>query len=453
MAYTQDELDIKKAMFADLHFLTKHILGYTLLTNDIHKDLCGFVQEEGGDLLILEPRDHFKTTCASVGLIVWLIINFPDIKILLNCKRLAKSREILGVVMQHFESNPRLRYFIGNWIGDPWKDDAMTVNKRKRMFTEPTVAIGGTDHEATGGHYNVIINDDLAGLKDKYSEAERRNVQRYFKSLLYLRDKGNFLKEVTIGTRWHPDDVYNYIMKNREGLKMRLQAAILDDGTPNERPYFPERYSMKELRKLQKEDAVDFAAQMMNNAIAGSSTTYKHGELRFFSEAIKGGTTYAYLDPAMGKNDKSCFPVLITGRSVNKQIYIVDCFIKRVGAEEMKSIIIDHCRKHDVRVLGVEDNQFQAYYAQDIQKALKIAKLSTSMVPITHHTDKDLRIRSVHGIIVDHVHFWADWEEKYPQLIQQLLGHPEVQYKDGPDALEGLISMLEGTSEARIRFI
>ncbi len=168
--YTKDEIDIKWRGYNDLYYLTKYILGYDLLVYRLHKPLCDFLQNEaknGAVLLDMEPRDWFKTTIA-IGFVILNIINNYEIRIKWNHKAMQKSREKMSEVKGHFERNHRFRYFYGNFVSPRWTMDAIIINKRKGIYAEPTLSIGGVDHEETSAHYDLFINDDLPGLKDMY---------------------------------------------------------------------------------------------------------------------------------------------------------------------------------------------------------------------------------------------------------------------------------------------
>ena len=119
MKFNGDELRIKEHGYESLYFLTKHILQYDKLTDTVHKPLCDFIQCGAGRLIDLEPRDTFKTTCGSIGYCIFIILNNPNIRILLNHKVLGKSREIMNVIANHFQYNEKLKFLCGVWVGEP----------------------------------------------------------------------------------------------------------------------------------------------------------------------------------------------------------------------------------------------------------------------------------------------------------------------------------------------
>jgi len=449
--YTDEEFTLKRRALDSLYIFTKYILGYKDLVERVHKPLCDFIQgagANGGTVLDLEPRDTFKTTCCTIGYSVWMIVKDRDIRIDLNVKALGKGKEKLNEIKGHFEKNRLLQKMFGFFVGDVWKQDQITVTGRSFEYSEPTLSLGAVGHELTSGHYDLIINDDLAGLKDMFSEAERANVIRFYKSLKFVRDKGKFIKEVNIGTRWHLFDISDYIIKNRLDAVVRIKKALLDNGES----YFPERYSTEELRKEEKEDPVFFSSQRQNLPLPEATQVYTYEELKFYEGDINGGINYGYIDLAMAKTSKSDYVSFIIGNKGKDKIRIPYCNVARTKQDDLIQLIKLNVKEYGLRKLGIESNSFQELYVDNIKKALKAEKIYVDIMPIVSVSDKYLRIASVHGQVVTDVLFREDWEQKYPLLIRQLISFPQG-HDDAPDSLSGLLMMFGSISEPKIRWL
>jgi predicted phage terminase large subunit-like protein len=90
-----------------------------------------------------------------------------------------------------------------------------------------------------------------------------------------------------------------------------------------------------------------------------------------------------------------------------------------------------------IRVIGVEDVQFQAFFKDECEKRAKKRKLHLPIVPVHSRINKDLRIESMepsvnNGYVLIH--------EKHTILLAQLENYPRAK-KDGPDTLEMAISL------------
>lgn len=443
---------LKKRGLEDLFILTKYILGYKELDIKVHGDLCRHIQHTPGRLLILEPRDTFKTTCCSVGYSMFLILNNPDIRILLNHKTLTKSKEICGEIREHFEHNPLFRELYGDWKGETWGDKGIVVNRRTKVVREPTLTPGGVDHEITSSHYEVIISDDLAGLKDMVSLAEREKVLRYYKSLKFLRDKGRFIKEVNIGTRWHINDVASYLIGLKD-FNIRIKTALLEDGSS----YFPSRYTVAELVAEREEDPIMFESQRMNNPVSIMNQLYNIDDLNIFEIAEhKLGYCIAYVDPAFGRNEKGepCYFSFPIASVHGTDIYIIDWETNRLTPEVNEQLIVAKIQEHNIRELWIESNVAQSEFIRNVQRTLKENGIGLVINGVNNTGNKDRRIQAMHGTVKNNVYFRGDWEKSYPEPMRQLLLYPQHKYKDAPDALAGLTAAVSGRKkEPRVRFV
>jgi len=452
---TAKELKIKREGFRNLYFLTKHILGYKELEERVHKPLCDFIQYTPGRLYDLEPRDTFKTTCGSVGYSIFCIINNPNIRILLSHKTTSKAKEICGEIKSHFQENEMFRRFYGDWVGSSfWGVEGFTVNRRNKVVREPTLTPGGTNKEATSAHYDLHINDDLAGLKDMYSLAERDAVLRYYKAQKYLRDKGKFIKELNIGTRWHLDDIASYAM-GLKGMNIRIKQALIKSGR-GYKAYFPSRYTVKELLAEQEEDPVFFASQRMNNPRPSEMQLYNADKLNYFEmDGFKPSYNIGYIDPAFGKDNKGkpCFLSFPIGSIIHDKIHIIDWPTNRYTAAKNEILIISKIKEHNLQALGIEGNVAQSEFIRNIKKELHKEGIIINIIEVTNTRNKDRRIQSMHGTVVNNVYFRNDWDKAYPEAMRQLFLYPDHKFKDAPDALEGLTQIASGKKEPNVRFI
>lgn len=449
--YSKKDIEIKHKGYNDLYYFVKYILGYDQLVYHVHKDLCDFIQNTNGDILDLEPRDHFKTTCISVGYPIFLLNSNPELAIVISHKNLGKAKDILSGIKQQYEKNPILKYYYGNQIGETWGATELTINRRQKIRNEKSISIGATDHEITSGHYDVVINDDLVGLKDMYSEAERNTTLRYYKSLVYIRNKANFVKEINIGTRWELNDLYSYIQKNREGINTRIKTAVLSNGEP----YFPERYKKEELLRMQKEDPIMFSSQMMNNPMPLENQIFKFDNLKFYNpnEIKDFDLVNSYCDLAIKKTDSADFTSNITIGVKNGNYYVMNCWVNKQNPEIVSNVIIENAKEYSIRIQGIESNSFQELFVNMIEKEFQKQNIHTSIEKIQHSTDKQMRISSILGLVNNRVYFRSDWETVYPLLISQLINFPQGDHDDAPDSLEGCLSLFTKFSDIRIRQI
>ncbi len=282
-----------------LYIFAKLVLGMNALTTHLHKPVCDWLQDVSISRrkLLMLPVVHLKTTIGSHCFPIHVLIQpartnkyFPgregaDMRILLNGKSANKARENLAVIKQHFESNRLLRALWPNvcWP-DPaqeapvWKDDAITV-KRKKIVPEPSVTAIGVGTKLHGRHYDIIVADDIATMEAAQSEIVMERARMHRKGLLSRLNDPNESLELGIGTHWTANDIYVEWRKD-PAVEVIVRSAI-ENGVP----IWPERHSLDSLLALQKKESMGsvlFSANYMNNPLNSAFSALDWGEIRMF---------------------------------------------------------------------------------------------------------------------------------------------------------------------------
>lgn len=87
----------------------------------VHRPICDFFvkkdpsktigqQDDRKQRLLLDPRNHFKTTMDIVDMVQWILC-FPDIRILIASGTRDNAIKMLRAVKSHFQYNQGLRFF------------------------------------------------------------------------------------------------------------------------------------------------------------------------------------------------------------------------------------------------------------------------------------------------------------------------------------------------------
>jgi predicted phage terminase large subunit-like protein len=432
----EHKIVLKQEIKNNPFFLIKEILGYQDIVK-LHQELIIFTtNKDKEEILILIPRGHFKSSVITIGLSIWFILHNRNIRININNKILDNAKKFLGEIKEHFESNQDLIDIYGNLKAEMWQIEQIRISGRRKILKEPTIQIGATGHEITGSHFDVIINDDLVGLKDMVSEAERINTLNFYRTLEYLKDKKSKTKIINIGTRWHLDDLYSHIINKLDKKCIMKRAAIM-----NNKPLFSELYTMAELNTMKNDDLIMFSAQMMNEPIPTETQLFKYSELKWFDIGSFNPALYNfvnYTDFAMSKSNQSDYTANVTLAYNEEKIFVVNAFIERQTPDVNMHRIKEETDKYKIDDIGAESNSFQELYIMEVEKFI-----DKSIKKIKHLKDKVLRINGIHSIVMKDVYFRQDWESAYPRLIEQLIRFPESKHDDGPDALEGAISMIK----------
>ena len=111
---------------------------------------------------------------------------------LISSHNLKQPGRCLSIVKWNIEFNETFKLFYGDWSYfakkyGKWREDFIELGFRSMGLREPTIDTTGAEISKTGGHYDVIIVDDIQNRENVRSEVERENVrgrmQEYFPQL------------------------------------------------------------------------------------------------------------------------------------------------------------------------------------------------------------------------------------------------------------------------------
>lgn len=178
-------------------------------------------QQQKGALLLLAPRDHGKTeACITVAAravcmdrnvrILWISESQGQAE-----KRMRRAKAVLESerITTDWCSNPELG--MGAWRQTPedrWMATQVYVS-RQLQSVDPTLEAVGSGGAVTGGHFDLIICDDLEDDRTTFSAAQRQKTRDWFRGTVRpMLVKGGML--VIVGTRKHHDDLYGHFLED-----------------------------------------------------------------------------------------------------------------------------------------------------------------------------------------------------------------------------------------------
>ncbi len=243
---------------ADFYFFCKYILGtmpgFELIDEVPHKEMCTMAQcWDKNKKLILTPRDTFKTTIFVVAYSLWLIINNPEVAILLTSDKQNNSYRSLAAIKDVIERHAIFRACYGNLQSElSWTEKHITVSTRKGNKRAPTIMTAGADSPRVGMHFDYILFDDPHNEKNISTPEQIIKIINYYKGLHPLLDTISGRLQIT-ATRWHHQDIHNYILtEEKDGWDVFIRAAEWEeDGV--KKYFYPSRLTPEFLEKRKKE--------------------------------------------------------------------------------------------------------------------------------------------------------------------------------------------------------
>lgn len=355
---------IRKKCQDSIFWTAWYLCGFRKLSIVLHFAMCLWFERglAAGHrwLLCLVPRGHFKTTLLNIAYCVNVLINDPNKRILIVMHNLdmgkAKARKIKSILQ-----GQAMRIYFPELIPPPdarrntWTATEFSVN-RSIESAEASVTVAGVKTGTTGGHYDIIILDDLVDFKAANSAEAMKWAVDFLEAVDPLfEDEFSIL--LILGTSWaggekgyyeqlvKSEDYHKMILgcycddrwylfldqmglkpplEDKEYIENRLLAPNRDSAWQEGQPIFPERRTMDGLAKtLKRMKPYKFSHQMLNVFLDEGSRRFRSEDFLPYTmqkdrdgnplAIYVGGVAYPYslgtvtacMDPTGGLNKNS----------------------------------------------------------------------------------------------------------------------------------------------------
>lgn len=188
----------------------KYLLGYSEITEYTHGPIIKCLESDVKQKLICVPRGCFKSSIGSVAYPIWLLINNPNLRILIDSELYENSKNFLREIKAHLQSDNFINVF-GDWKSSTWNEGEIIIKPRTVTKKEASITCGGIGTQKTSQHYEVIIADDLNSVKNSLTPENRMKIIDHFRRYTSLLEPNGTL--VVIGTRYADNDIIGYILE------------------------------------------------------------------------------------------------------------------------------------------------------------------------------------------------------------------------------------------------
>jgi len=279
------------------------------------------------------PRDHGKSTIFCIAGPLRRICEDPNIRILIVQKTATEAEKTLGAIRRELERNQALKSFYrGHWLETVGHADIANIGgiiedggrkqgawtsrriyvKRTRTGKDPTLEAVGVGGTITGGHYDLIILDDVEDDENTRTDARLAWLRQWFEgTILQLREPHT--KIVIVGTlKTARRDIYNLIRDNPmwdvyltgailqpdpddiEYRPIHNEQGVLVDVeilTPNVRVLWPQKWDARALilERLASTDPGIWRREKQNDLVAMQGTVFRPEWIRYVDPADAHG--------------------------------------------------------------------------------------------------------------------------------------------------------------------
>ena len=461
--YEQDEklCEIADLCKRDLKFLCEQFLGYKDW-DKVHDDLEKFLKRPARKKALLLPRGHLKSTFVTIAFTIQQILRNPNVRVLIANGVWDISRTFLREIKAQLE-NSQLKYMFGEFVSFKWNEDMVVVKQRTKALKEPTVQTTGVEAETTGGHYDLIVLDDLTGLQNSQTPEQREKTKRFRRSMLNLLEPGGLLVE--IGTRWHLDDTFSVIFENEMKYYDVMVKKVVEGG----KVIFPKHFARKfdPVRKdwVAVEDATcmdyiehlkksmpldEFLSQYENNPISSENQLFKPEMFKYWNQRPEGLYVGMAVDFALSESKQSDRTAIVTlGMDSKYNLYVLDYIAMRSRSpQEIINAIFNERSKWKPVVVGMEVNGFQRALKLACEEEMRRRRdyFSIEEIRTGPEKSKETRIKSLEPFYRNGAVYHAAWM-KGKDMEVELQTFPKGRNDDICDAMALCLPLMHPGSE------
>ena len=430
-------------------------LGITSVRYEPNGEIGNCIQVDSEDGLYLAGRRLIPTHNSTIvgGYIIWKIVTNPDIRILIVTINQDLANTTMDFVQRHLEGNERLRDVFGQQKGTTdWSRSSMRVVSAKRVTREPTLMVIGVTSSMVGPHFEMVILDDITDQKNSKTEYRRRDLVRWFNNTLMPMVEPKDSKVISIGTKWHQDDIHTYFSGISNYVCKRYQAILQEKDEENgiePEVLWPERFSYEKLQEIKKSYGnVAFMMQYQNEFISDEESPIKfewvQSALEGYRNVLPPYDTYIGVDLA-SKGEESDFFALSVIAVKDGIIYLVDGYRGHISMSQQFQVINGYYAKWQPVRIGIDQAAQQKMIVEDlIEKSpgLPIIPIKSSIV--NDRTSRVMRLsvffEQGRVYINSKLDVWSD----------ELISYPRGAHDDTIDSLSYAIQSSTELDEATV---
>jgi predicted phage terminase large subunit-like protein len=157
-----------------------------------------------------------------------------------------------------------------------------------------------------------------------------------------------------------------------------------------------------------------------------------------------------YVDPSLGKTDKSDYSAIVNVCLDNSGRYWVDADLRRRPATQVVYDAIEGYQANRSVCLGCEVNAFQELLGVQMQDEAQRRGLDCFFVGLVNTISKLVRIRQLTPLLAAGRLRFKRNSPGVNLLMEQLRGFPAHKHDDGPDALEGAVRLCQRITSGEV---
>lgn len=414
-----------------------------------HRELIDLLAARGRavvPVVVAAPRGFAKTTLVSFGYVLHQVLFAQRRFVVIASDTADLAGDLTGYLRLELTHNQRLLQDFGPRCQVRGGQDDFVAGADTRVLARGSgQRLRGLKH----GRFrpDLVVLDDLENDKNVKNPRLVREILDWIVQAVYpaLDPSGSLF---IIGTILSPRSALATLLTSPEEPYCRFTRRIYRALDESGQSLWPARYSTADLlRQKALMGSAAFNKEKMNDPRDDQGLfqeswlrTYHPEELAGKSLAVAG-----FLDPSLAAGETGDYKAVVTvGLDQAAGVfYVLDAFIRRVSLDQLVRAVITRNHRHRYLVFGIEDNLFQRLLLDEFARAAAEARTVLPVKGVTHRLAKETRLAGLSPLVERGLVRFAPAQGDQSQLIEQLLHFPSPSvHDDGPDALEGAVSLI-----------
>lgn len=282
----------------------------------------------------------------------------------------------------------------------------------------------------------AILIDDPNKIDDADSETLRRKVNERYDSTISNRVNSRHTPIIILQQRTHEDDLSGYLIKKQGRVEdggvwhVLSLPSIKEDGSA----LCPDKYTVDELRALERHNDVVFQRQHMQNPKPRSGLLFPIDDLQFYDPADPllaaklQDPDFCFIpaDPANeGGDDFAAGPFKLIG----DKIYLTDVIYNGLGADHNEVEMVKMVLEHNAKSVGVESVLGWQETSRRIRESLWEKGWKAEYRNLHPRTAKHTRILNRASFIRNNMVFRKDYADlpQYAKFMRILTSYLKIQ--------------------------
>ena len=480
---------IREAAEADLETFIRLVRPQQVI-GAVHAEVCRWMTRQNAKThqLILLPRDHGKSMYAAFR-VAWEITKDPTIRVLYISATADLAEKQLDLIKNILTSKTYRKYWPEMVNEDKgkrakWNNSEISVDHPRREeegVRDPTIFTGGLTTSLTGKHCDIAVLDDVVIYENAYTDEGRSKVQSQY-SLLSSIEGGDAI-ELVVGTRYHPQDLYQSMIEMEEEVFDEggdivdsrpvyevFQRQVEDEGDGTGQFIWPRQqrpdgkwfgFNREILAKKRAKylDKTQYRAQYYNDPNSGeeagiSRSLFQYYDPKFLTQS--NGTWYykdsrlniaASVDFAYSTGRRSDYTAIcVAGMDADRNIYVLE--ISRFKTDKISDYfdhIFDAYKKWQFRKLAAEVTAAQKAIVEELKDSYirpqGLGISITEIKPTRHQGSKEERLAAILEPVYGNQAVWH-YRAGNCQVLEDELVLQFPPHDDCKDALANCIETL-----------